>query len=177
MYQLVGLFEGQRVNSQCRMLFCHGNKNATLAGSCNRQMRIKRRSSHFLFQSTLGERLRCKMKDLTLFYFQGTGKLQSQRSAHHPSPACGTATHQISYNISRCKMKDLSLSLLPVQYHFVLANTDMIKYFLANLEIALRIFNVLYANLGFIENIMAFIFIRIEKSPFKNLNRYFLKYL
>lgn len=56
-YELVGLLESQRVNRRCRVLFSHASKHAIRAGSCNRQMRIKRRSSHFSCQSALGERL------------------------------------------------------------------------------------------------------------------------
>jgi hypothetical protein len=47
-YELVGLVEGQRVSRRCRVLFGHARKHAIRAGSCNRQMRIKRRSSHFV---------------------------------------------------------------------------------------------------------------------------------
>ncbi|MFM5246732.1 hypothetical protein ACEUAH_13480, partial [Aeromonas caviae] len=41
----------------CRLFFGHANEDATRAGSCNRQRRIKRRSSPFSCQVTLGERL------------------------------------------------------------------------------------------------------------------------
>ncbi len=55
--QLVGLLEGQWWHCRCRLFFGHANEDATRAGSCNRQRRIKRRSSPFSCQVTLGERL------------------------------------------------------------------------------------------------------------------------
>lgn len=39
--------EDQRVNRWCRVLFGHVSKHAIRAGSCNRQRRVKRRSSRF----------------------------------------------------------------------------------------------------------------------------------
>jgi hypothetical protein len=47
MDQLVGLVESQRRNRWYRLLFGHTTEHAPWAGSSNRQMRIKRRSSLF----------------------------------------------------------------------------------------------------------------------------------